>query len=94
MDGTWTTHFDGTIEQRPVVIQTYSEGGYLVKTTQGEDYDGEVFGDESNTVIVPPSPKGTPIDIDEETVDMVRHQLAVEGFSDEAIALIASYFPV
>jgi hypothetical protein len=93
MFGTWTTHHSGTVEDRDVTIQTHSDGGYRVKTTQGEDYDGDVSGDESSTVIIPPSPKGTPLDIDGKTLDEVRKQLSQEGFSDGAISEISGHFP-
>lgn len=93
MLGVWTTHFDGIVEGRTVTVQTYSDGGYRVKTTQDTDCDGTVFGDDSSTAIIPPIPKGTSIEIDEETIDEVRKQLAQEGFSDSAIIEIVGHFP-
>ncbi|WP_180875066.1 hypothetical protein [Stenotrophomonas maltophilia] len=93
MSGTWITHHDGFVEERRVIVQTYSDGGYRVKTTQGEDDAGDVFGDDSSTLIIPPSSKGSPIDIDGETIDEVREQLTEEGFSEEAITEIVGYFP-
>lgn len=93
MIGIWATHFDGTVEGRTVTVQTHSDGGYRVKTTQDTDCNGTVFGDESSMAIIPPTPKGTPIEIEEETIDEVRKQLAQEGFSDSAIIEIVGHFP-
>lgn len=93
MHGTWTTHHSGSIEGRIVTLETHSDGGYRVQTTQGEDYAGAVIGDGSSTTIIPPSAKGTPIDIEGETVDELREQLALEGFSSEAIEEIVAHFP-
>ncbi|WP_146096707.1 hypothetical protein [Xanthomonas arboricola] len=92
MNEKWTTHFDGEIEGRPVIIKTYSGGGYLVETTQAEDYEGKVFSDGSSTAIIPPSSRGARIDIDGETIDEVRDQLASENFSEEAIIDILKHF--
>ena len=93
MADTWTTHHKGTVGGRTVEVKTYSDGGYRVSTTQGEDYPGSVSGDDSSTVIIPPSAKGTPIDIDGETVDEVRNDLAAEGFTAEQIDEIVGHFP-
>lgn len=93
MSDTWITHHDGLVEGRGVVVQTYSAGGYRVKTTQGEDYAGDAFGDDSSTVIISPTPKGTSIYIDEETIDEVREQLIQEGFSEVAAIEIIGHFP-
>ena len=94
MCGSWTTHYKGQVEGRPVTVQTNSEGGYRVMTDQGADDEGTVFGDESSTVIISPTAAGSPIDIHEETIDEVRDQLNQEGFGEEAIAKIVGYFPV
>lgn len=91
---TWITHHDGLIEGRSVTVQTYSEGGYRVKTVQSVDYAGKVFGDDSSKTIISPTPKGTPIDIDGETIDEVREQLTQEGFSERAAIEIVGHFPV
>ncbi len=93
MFGYWTTHHEGEVEGRPVIVQTHSEGGYRVKTDQGADDEGTVFGDDSTTVIIPPTAAGRPIDIDGETIDEVRDQLKQEGFGEEAIAEIVGHFP-
>lgn len=81
MNDTWTTHHKGTIGGRPVEVKTYSEGGYRVCTDQGADDDGGVIATEAGTAVMPPTSKGRPIDIDEETLDEVSKQLAWEGFS-------------
>lgn len=93
MIGTWTTHYDGSVEGRSVIVQTHSDGGYRVKTTQGEDYGGNVFGDESSTAIISPTPRGTRMDVDGETIDEVKEQLTQEGFSESAIIEIVGHFP-
>jgi hypothetical protein len=89
----WTTHHSGTVAGRPVEVETYSEGGYRVRTDQGADDPGYSSRDESGGVIMPPSSKGDPIDIDGTTVDEVRDQLADEGFTAEQIEEIVRHFP-
>lgn len=89
----WTTHHEGDVEGRPVTVQTHPEGGYRVKTTQGADDEGKVFGDESSTVIITPTAAGRPIDIEGETIDEVRDQLKQEEFSEDAIQRIIDQFP-
>jgi hypothetical protein len=93
MPGTWTTHHKGTIGGRPVEVKTYSEGGYRVTTTQADNYDGHVGGDDSSVVIIPPSPKGTPINLEGETLDEIRRELASEGFDKKQIEEIVGHFP-
>ncbi len=93
MADTWTTHHKGTVGGRTVEVKTYSDGGYRVSTTQGADYPGSVSGDDSSTIIIPPSAKGTPVDIDGETLDEVRGDLAAEGFTAEQIDEIVGHFP-
>ena len=93
MFGSWTTHHTGEIGGRQVQIKTYSDGGYCVSTTLGKDYDGEVYGDDSSTVIMPPRSKGEPIDIDAETIDELCAELAEEGFDQASIDEIVSHFP-
>lgn len=76
-----------------MALKTSSEGDYRVSTTQGEDYPGSVSGDESSTIIIPPSRKGTPIDIDGETLGEISIGLAGEGFNNKQIEEIVSHFP-
>lgn len=93
MLGSWTTHYEGEVEGRPVNVQTHSEGGYRVKTAQGADDEGTTLVDESTIASIPPTAAGRLIDIDGETIDEVRKQLKQEGFGEEAIAEIAGHFP-
>jgi hypothetical protein len=93
MADAWTTHHTGTVGGRPVKVQTHSEGGYRVCTDQGADDDGLVSRDEAGTIIMPPTSKGRPIDIDGETLDEVREQLAIERFDAEQIEEIVGHFP-
>lgn len=89
----WTIHFEGTVGGRPVIVQTYSEGGFRVSTEQGEDHPGNVIVDGSSTAVLPPTAKGTPVGIDGESLDEVREGLADEGFDTEQIEEIVAYFP-
>lgn len=94
MSTDWTTHFDGTVEDRPVKAESYFEGDYFrVHTTLGADYAGNVYSDESSTTIIPPVVKGAAITLEGESLESIRQQLLSEGFSAEAIDEIISHFP-
>lgn len=94
MFGSWITHHKGIFEDRPVEVQTYSDGGYMVKTTQGKDYEGSEINIESDTVVMPPTPAGMKINIEGETIEEIYEQLAKEGFNRESIEKIVALFPV
>lgn len=85
MADTWKSIFNGTIENRPVEIEIYDEGGYRVHTTQGADDPGIIESDGSSTLIIPPTEQGRPITIDGETPDEIRNDLLSEGFSEAAV---------
>jgi hypothetical protein len=93
MFDTWTTHHKGSVSGRPIEVQTYSEGGYRVRTTQASEVPPSVSGDESSTLIMPPVPAGAPINVDGETIDALREELKTEGFDATSIAEIVSYIP-
>lgn len=93
MTDSWTTHYKGTVGGRDVEVKTSSEGVYRVSTTQAEDYPGSVSTDETSTIIIPPSAKGTPVNINGETLDAIRSDLAVEGFNSQQIDEIVAHFP-
>ena len=93
MHGSWTTHHSGDIGGRPVEVKTHSGGGYRVSTTTDKDYDGDAYSDEAGTVIMPPMAKGTPIDIDSDTIGGLRDELAQEGFDQASIDEIVGHFP-
>ncbi|MBI5919979.1 MAG: hypothetical protein HY849_11500 [Nitrosomonadales bacterium] len=84
MADTWKSIFKGIIENRPVEIEIYDEGGYRVNTTQGADDPGTVQSDGSSTIIIPPTAKGRQIAIEGETTDEIRKDLLAEGFSEAA----------
>ena len=84
MADTWKSIFKGTIEDRPVEIEIYDEGGYRVHTTQGADDPGTVQSEDSSHLIVSPTEKGRQITIDEESPEEIRHALISEGFSEKA----------
>lgn len=89
----WTTHHSGTVGGRPIVVQTHDEGGFRVRTDQGEDFPGNVTVDGSSTIIMSPTAQGTPVDIEGETLDEVRQGLAAEGFDAQQIGEIVGHFP-
>jgi hypothetical protein len=78
---------------RPVAVKTYVEGGYRVSTTQGADHSGSISVDDTSTMIMAPSSKGRKINIDGESIEEVREQLAIEGFSDDEATQITEHFP-
>lgn len=90
MADTWKSIFKGTIENRPVEIEIYDEGGYRVHTTQGADDPGIVQSDDSSILIIPPTAQGRQIAIEEETPDEIRKELLAEGFSEAAVCEIIS----
>jgi hypothetical protein len=66
---------------------------YRVTTTQKSDYEGNVFGDESSTTIIPPSAAGTKIQLDAETIEELEKELIEHGeFTHEEANSIASMF--
>ncbi len=93
MANDWTTHYEGDVADRPVVVKTHDDGSYRVSTTQGADDQGSVSGDDTSVTLMPPTSKGRKIDIDGETLDEVREQLASEGFGAKDVDLIVSHFP-
>jgi hypothetical protein len=93
MADTWNPIFDGTIENRPVKIEMYDEGGYRVHTTQGEDDPGTVQSDDSSILIIPPTSKGMQITIEGEAPEDIRNDLVSEGFSAAAADDIVGKLP-
>lgn len=93
MTDEWTTHFEGTVAGRPVAVKTYVEGDYRVSTTQGADDDGSASSDKASISIMPPTSKVRKIDLDGESIDEVRAQLVIVGFSDSDAGQIVSHFP-
>ena len=88
MADTWKSIFNGTIENRPVEIEVYDEGGYRVHTTQGADDPGTIESDDTSTLIIPPTEQGRKIRIEGETADKIRKDLLTEGFSETAASEI------
>jgi len=82
MADTWKSIFKGTIEGRPVEIESYDEGGYRVHTTQSADDPGSVQSDGSSTLVIPPTEQGRQITIEGETPEEIRKDLLREGFSE------------
>jgi len=93
MADTWKSIFNGTIENRPVEIEIYDEGGYRVHTTQGADDPGTVQSEGSSTIIIPPTEQGRQITIEGETPDEIRKDLLAEGFSEVATNEIVGKLP-
>jgi len=93
MADTWKSIFNGTIENRPVEIKVYDEGGYRVCTTQAADDPGAAQSDGSSTIIIPPTEQGRQIAIEGETPDEIRKDLLAEGFSEAAANQIVGKLP-
>lgn len=93
MADSWEEIFEKEVDGRPVKGEVYDEGGYRVTTTQKSDYEGDVSGDESSTVIISPSAAGTKIKLEGETLEELEKELVEHGeFSDEEAKSIASMF--
>jgi hypothetical protein len=89
----WTTVFDGSFGGRVCILQSYSEGGFKVITTQPCDEPGVFEADGSSTLIIPPTPKGTEIHIEGETIEDLESNLVQDGgFSNDDAESIASQF--
>jgi hypothetical protein len=82
MESPWKSKYKGGVGGRPVEAEVHDEGGYRVRTTQGEDAEGEVASDAGSITIIPPTERGRVIDIEGETKEEVRDQLVEAGFSD------------
>lgn len=93
MAGTWKSIFKGKIENRPVEIEIYDEGGYRIQTTQGADDPGTIQSDGSSTMVIPPTEQGRPISIEGETPDEICKDLLAEGFSKAAANEIIGKLP-
>ena len=88
----WNHVFEDTVGDRPVKGEIYDEGGYKITTTQQKDFPGSVSNDEANTIIIPPTAAGTPIEIEAETLEDLEKDLVTEGFSkDEAKAIVDKF---
>lgn len=89
MNQDWKRTFTGSIGGRPVETEVYVDGGYRVRTTQGADSPGTVDGEPGSLTVIPPTEKGTTVEIDGDTLDEVRDQLIEEGFTEaEAIEIV------
>ena len=93
MANTWKSIFKGTIENRPVEIKVYEEGGYRVCTTQGADDPGTAQSDGSSTIIISPTEQGRQIAIEGQASDEIRKDLLTEGFSEAAADQIVDKLP-
>lgn len=89
---TWKSIVKLVIENRPVEIEVYDEGGYRVHTTQSADDPGTIQSDGSSTIIIPPTEQGRQITIEGETLDEIRKDLLAEGFSEVAANEIVGKF--
>ncbi len=93
MADSWSKIFEVTIGDRVVIGQTYDEGGYKVTTTQKSDDPGSVSGDQSSTVVIPPSAAGKKIEIDAETLSELEADLVSDGeFTAEEAEQITGKF--
>lgn len=95
MASSWTQVFDIEVDRRPVKGEVYIEGDYKISTTQKNDYEGNVFEDESSKVFMPPHAAGTPIEIEAETLEELKENLITDGeFSDEDAEVIIAKFSI
>lgn len=93
MADSWSKVFKEAIGNREVIGTRYDECGYKVITTQKNDDDGSVAGDQKSTVIIPPSSAGTKIEIDAKTLQELEADLVEEGeFTKEEAEEIVSKF--
>jgi len=79
MADSWSKIFEVTIGDRAVSGEIYDDDGYKVTTTQKSDDPGSVSGDQSNTVVFPPSAAGTKIEIEAKTLPQLEADLVSDG---------------
>lgn len=95
MTSSWKQVFEVEVDGRPVKGDIYIDGDYKISTTQKNDFEGKVFGDESSVVLLPPSAAGTPIKIEAETLEELKKNLITDGdFSCEDAEIIISKFNI
>jgi hypothetical protein len=91
MPSHWTTVYEGSFGGRDCKVQSYSEGGFRVITTQLCDEPGIFEAHGSSTLIIPPTTAGSEIHIEGETIDDLESNLLQDGgFSDDEAKLIIS----
>lgn len=90
----WKTIFKGQVGGRSIVAATHVEGGFRVSTSSITDYPGELSASESGTLIMTPVALGSPIDIEAETLLVLREELIASEFSREESEKIVSKFRV
>lgn len=93
MSDIWKSIFKGTIEDRPVEIEIYDEGGIRIHTTQGADQPDVFETDGYTTLHMPSTEKGRKITIEGEKASDIKKDLLSEGFSEEASDMIISLLP-
>jgi hypothetical protein len=84
MSSQWTTVYEGPFGRRDCKLQRYSESedGFKVITTQLCDEPGVFETEGSSTLIIPPTPAGTEIHIEGDTIaDLERNLVQEGGFS-------------
>ena len=95
MANSWTQVFEVEVDGRPVKGEVYTEGDYKISTTQKNDYEGVVFGDDSSKGFIPPSAAGTPIEIEAESLEELKENLITDGeFSNEDAEAIVAKFSI
>ena len=93
MTSHWTTVYEGDFEGRACIVQSYSEGGFKVITTQLCDEPGVFEADGSSTMIIPPTPAGTEIHIEGDSIEELESNLVHDGcFSSAEAKSITSHF--
>lgn len=85
MSNDWMTIFDEVIDNRPVQIEFFCQGGYKIQTVQKEDEPGSVIIDSCSTAIFSPTEKGRIISMDCETLNDVKRDLLSVGFGDAQV---------
>jgi hypothetical protein len=88
----WKIIFETEINGRPVKGEVYEEGGFKITTTQKEDFDGSVSGDDGSPVITSPISAGQPIEFNAETLDELKKDLITDSFTDEEATEIIDKF--
>lgn len=95
MTSSWTEVFNVEVDGRPIKGEVYIEGEYKISTTQKNDYEGKIFGDESSKVFMPPSETGILIEIEAETLEELNKNLIAYGeFSEEDAKVIIEKFNI
>lgn len=78
----WKTIKKVKLPSRDAEIQENGDGDYRIRTTTSVEDDGLAEVDENSILIIPPTPAGSPVDIDVEDIATLPKDLEEVGITD------------